>query len=262
MNLGDRMKAYEVQTQVLLSQKQDQCYVVRLDGKAFHSFTKQYNCSKPFDSILCDAMVWTAVKLCETVQNCVIGYTQSDEISLAWTLPTSETQHWFGGKVSKIVSVSASYATAFFNQCWGASHTMWWPPAIFDSRVFEVPIADVSNYFIWRVLDAKRNGISALAQANFPHKSLQNKSNSQMLKMLSDKGVKWEDLSSGQKFGFLVKKVQLPPSTLRIQQPMGGEEVVVIQRLEWQQTLASDDLTQLRAVVDKEVSSQTNCENL
>lgn len=89
----------------------------------------------------------------------------------------------------KIVSVSASLATAKFNELRPGKL------AFFDSRVFTIPDrAEVENYFIWRQQDATRNSISMAAQAYFSHKQLNGKSTGEMQDMLwSQHGINWND---------------------------------------------------------------------
>ena len=53
---------------------------IRLDGKAFHTFLKGFK--KPFDDIFIKTMQDTMRYLCQNIQGCVLGYSQSDEISL------------------------------------------------------------------------------------------------------------------------------------------------------------------------------------
>ena len=52
---------------------------IRLDGRAFHNVTK--NCLRPFDADLREVMCRVTTALIEEC-NAVIGYTQSDEITL------------------------------------------------------------------------------------------------------------------------------------------------------------------------------------
>lgn len=88
--------------------------IVRVDGRAFHTLTRQ--CEKPFDERLIDSMAQTAVALCQEIDGAQLAYVQSDEISVLgvdYVTPDSET--WFGGNVQKIVSVAASRATVAFN---------------------------------------------------------------------------------------------------------------------------------------------------
>ena len=42
----------------------------------------------------------------------------------------------------------------------------------FDARCFNIPKEEVANYFYWRQLDATRNSIQMVGQANFSHKEL------------------------------------------------------------------------------------------
>ena len=48
---------------------------IRIDGKAFHTFTR--GMMRPFDNILIKSMQETMKYLCENIQGCVLGYTQS-----------------------------------------------------------------------------------------------------------------------------------------------------------------------------------------
>ena len=74
--LGDRMKKYyEEVSKTRLVRRMP--VIIRLDGKAFHTFTRGLD--KPFDSDFNKAMQDTMKYLCENIQGCALGYTQSDE---------------------------------------------------------------------------------------------------------------------------------------------------------------------------------------
>ncbi len=91
------------------------------------------------------------------------------------------TQAWFGGNLSKIVSLSAAIGT------WRLNNLRPGKMVLFDSRAFTVPDNyEVANYFVWRQQDAKRNSISMRAQARFSHRELQGKNSADMLSMLSE----------------------------------------------------------------------------
>jgi tRNA(His) guanylyltransferase len=187
--LGDRIKGqYENRTRFYLPRRT--YTVIRLDGKSFHTLTR--GMTRPFDQSMVDAMDYTTMKLCEHVEGVVFGYTQSDEISLLLTdFATPTTQAWFDGNLQKLVSVSASIATAHFNQ---ALNSYWSQRvAYFDSRAFTIPdFIEVYNYFVWRQEDCIRNSISGTAQSRFSHKTLQGKKCSEMLEMLEQDGSPWE----------------------------------------------------------------------
>ena len=77
-SLGDRMKRYESVSKTMLMHRNPT--IIRIDGKAFHTFTRGF--IRPFDDVLIKSMQETTKYLCENIQNCVLGYTQSDEITL------------------------------------------------------------------------------------------------------------------------------------------------------------------------------------
>ena len=116
-SLGDRMKGYENIARNYLTCRIPT--IIRVDGKAFHTFTR--GMEKPFDRILMTTMQNTMKYLCENIQGCVFGYTQSDEITLVLTdYATITTDAWFGYNIQKMCSVSASMATLAFSNAYAA----------------------------------------------------------------------------------------------------------------------------------------------
>jgi tRNA(His) guanylyltransferase len=201
-SLGDRMKKFEDSYRVSLPPRMP--IICRIDGKAFHSYTKAFN--KPSDEKIIHAMTLTAGALVSKIQGAKIAYIQSDEISiLINNYETINTSAWFDNNLQKIVSVSASIATSTFNSSITHPKGML---ANFDSRAFILPKEDVVNYFWWRQVDARRNSISGYAQANFSHKLLQGKSSKQQLEMLKSQGIIWEDLPTHVKQGWCVSRKQ------------------------------------------------------
>lgn len=111
-SLGNRMKNYESINRTFLIPKMHT--VLRLDGRAFHTYTKPFE--KPFDDFLISTMDETAKYLCSKIQGAKFAYVQSDEITIYLSdNDEMETQMWYGGNIQKMVSVSASIATTKFN---------------------------------------------------------------------------------------------------------------------------------------------------
>ena len=208
-NLGDRMKEnYENRAKTQLLRRTP--VIIRLDGKAFHTFTRGFK--KPFDDILIEAMQQTMLTLCKEIQGCVLGYTQSDEITLVLTdYKNLETAAWFDYDIQKVCSVSASIATLAFNRSFAKQCALYalsystdinnahinsiYNGALFDSRCFNVPKEEVTNCILWRQQDAIRNSINSVGQTNFPHKELQGLSTDQILgKLLEEKQIDWNKL--------------------------------------------------------------------
>lgn len=214
-SLGDRMKKYESTTKTQLLGRTP--VIIRIDGKAFHTFSKRITqfdhtvkeSDTPFSVAMHICMVETTRQLVASIQNCVLGYTQSDEISLMlrdWD--THETQQWFGGSHQKMVSVSASIATAAFNfhaANIGFKQGTFADYAQFDSRVYNLPKEEITNYFVWRQQDASRNSVQMLGHHHFSQKQMHGKSNTAVQDMLMlEKGINWNGISTWMKRGTCV----------------------------------------------------------
>lgn len=242
-SLGDRMKSYEDCYRTHLPIRMP--VILRIDGKAFHSYTK--SCKKPVDEGLVECMNDTAIALCEKVQGCRLAYVQSDEISLLLTNYQSvDTQSWFDNNLQKMVSISAAVASVTFTEnsykIWGfcdnAEGTgfegMGYTSAIiksayFDSRAFVLPKEDVCNYFIWRQQDATRNSVQMLARSLYSHKECTDKNNSELQEMIFQKGINWNDCPVPQKRGRCIIKKTSPRTALN---PKTGEYMTT-DRSEW-----------------------------
>lgn len=225
-NLGKRMKEfYEQVPKTRLVRRMP--VAIRIDGKAFHTFTRGFQ--KPFDKVLMTAMQETTKYLCENVQGCVFGYTQSDEITLILVdYKELDTSAWFDYEVQKLCSISASMATMAFNKIFSTLvdeynccpessgvQANWYlaareKGAMFDARCFNIPKEEVTNLIYWRQLDAARNSIQMVGQANFSHKELQNKSCNMIQDMLHErKGINWNDFPTDCKRGAAVIKKKI-----------------------------------------------------
>lgn len=211
--LGMRMKEfYEEVPKTRLVRRMP--VAIRIDGKAFHTFTRGFQ--KPFDEILVNSMQDTMKYLCENIQGCVLGYTQSDEITLILVdYQNLNSCAWFDYEVQKMCSIAASMATMAFNKFFTKNVNYFEMTheyddtineycttlvnaaekgAMFDARCFNIPKEEVCNLIYWRQLDATRNSIQMVGQANFSHKELQNKSCNMIQEMLfAEKGINWND---------------------------------------------------------------------
>ena len=237
-DLGTRMKEfYEQVPKTRLVRRMP--VAIRIDGKAFHTFTRGFR--KPFDHILIKTMQETTKYLCENIQGCVLGYTQSDEITLILVDYQKLTSSaWFDYEVQKLCSISASMATMAFNKYFAenvANEILEYKTsmvsqcveiqqeikkyhdtlraavnkgAMFDARCFNIPKEEVTNLIYWRQLDAARNSVQMVGQANFSHKELQNKSCNMIQDMLHEqKGINWNDFPVDCKRGAAVIKKKI-----------------------------------------------------
>lgn len=202
-DLGNRMKEYENVSRFYLTRRLP--IIIRIDGTHFHTFTK--GLEKPFDIELTNAFWDMTKELTKEIPGCKLAYHQSDEVSFLITdFDKLTTSAWFDKNLQKLVSVSSSMASAWFNRFF-KTEGKGKKPAFFDSRVFVLPINEVVNYFIWRQNDATKNSVSMVAQHHFSHKSLQGLKSAQMQERLfSEKGINWNDLPVWQKRGVCIVK--------------------------------------------------------
>lgn len=223
--LGQQFKEHEAKWESALPSQVP--VIMRLDGKAFHTFTRGF--VKPFSSVLHNAMADTAAALCKEIQNARFAYTQSDEISILIYEQSDRSQPWFGNRIQKMCSVAGSLCANVFNDSLASQHLLAARDAMregmtdaqvrgeyfdkfkvgranFDVRVFSLPKEEVQDYFRWRQEDAVRNSVSMLAQAHFSHRKLHKKNRRDMLAMLQSKGISWKDLEDWKKSGSVIIK--------------------------------------------------------
>ncbi len=203
-DLGDRMKLYESQEagrrlMPLLP------VLARIDGRAFHAFTRGMD--RPFDARFSAAMVHTTLALVRDTGACM-GYTQSDEITLAWHSTTHQSQIWFDGRVAKMTSQLAAQATlAFYRRVLETMPEYADRLPTFDARVWSMPNrAEGANVFLWREWDATKNSVSMAASAHYSHKALQGKNSRDKHEMLHAKGINWNDYPAMFKRGSYVQR--------------------------------------------------------
>ena len=219
-DIANRMKEfYETVPKTKLIRR---CPVaVRLDMRAGHTFCRGF--MHPFDEIFIQSMQETAKYLCENIQGCVLSYQESDEISLILVdYKKLNSSAFFDYEVQKVCSITASMATMAFNKYfekrvddaynWNSTekeeklfdsyYKSIEKGAMFDSRCFNIPKEEVTNYIYWRQLDCIRNSVQMVGQANFSEKELHKKNRDQIKEMLiTQKGIDWDDLPAYQKYG-------------------------------------------------------------
>ena len=173
----------------------------------------------------------TMLSLCQSIQGCVFGYTQSDEITLILVdYETFSQEAWLNYEIQKMVSTAASMTTMYFNKiferktrefvmenCYLMDSNDGFSQeenpdkelrryikiyndavskgAMFDARCFNVPKEDVTNLIYWIQLDAIRNSIQMAARTHLSNAEVKNKTTKEMKQMLEQIGIIWEDYS-------------------------------------------------------------------
>lgn len=202
--LGDRIKRYESVSNPKLTPRSP--LFIRIDGKSFHTFTR--GLQKPYSQVLIDTMAHAAEETAKHLSGFKLAYIQSDEATFMLTdTDTLTTQGWFDYELNKVVSISASYFTAYFNEFWQMQQeevNQGPRLAVFDSRAFTVPAEDAPNVFIWRQRDWERNSIQMLARAHFSQRECHGKKIADLHEMLHEKGVNWAKISPQLKNGTFI----------------------------------------------------------
>lgn len=203
-DLGDRMKDYERHETGRRFLPMLPVYA-RIDGRGFSKFTKGMD--RPFDQRMTDAMIETTRYLVKET-NALIGYVQSDEISLAWKAADYTASIFFDGKITKMTSVLAAMATAGFTRA-----IRGWVPyedrfPAFDARVLQMPLDyEVANMFLWRAIDARKNAVSMATRAHYSPKQMHGQGRADMLDMLGKKGVDYDAYPVAFREGTFLRRV-------------------------------------------------------
>lgn len=179
---------------------------IRVDGKNFSKATRNIRRETPFNENFSDRMEATAQALLDHVEGAVLAYVGSDEVSVVFQDLGEAAEKWFGGRVQKIASVSASIATAAFNA--GGTPFQTSDPAFFDSKVFDLgPDRDtVEEYLQARRASFLKNSVSMVASHYFTHREVHSVSTRDRISMLSDAGHPWESFAPRDRFGTLFYK--------------------------------------------------------
>ncbi len=205
--LGDRMKMLERMESGRKFLPGLPVYA-RLDGKCFHSFTK--NLQRPFDKQMRNIMTEVTKYLVDET-NAVFGYTQSDEISLVFYAKEYKSQIFMDGRIQKMASLLSAYCTVKFNElavdAWPVKFQTGCNLPVFDCRVFQLPSkVEAMNSILWRVNDSVKNSVSMAASSVYSHKQLDGKSSSERQDMLMAKGINWNDYPGIYKEGVFIQR--------------------------------------------------------
>lgn len=215
---GQKYKGYEKAAQAILPE--GSYAVVRMDGKNFSNYTKRF--AKPYDEVFMEAMDATTRQLCATIPGVVLAYTQSDEISIVFSdLQNEKSQMWLGGKLSKILSLSAATCSALFIRQMGLSEDDSQIP-VFDARCHTLSGPDeIQEYTRWRRFDAQKNSVTMAANVLYSHSFLEGISSKERLGLLE--GSAYEKLPEGFYNGRLTYREQYVEEGFQVLQPAHKE---------------------------------------
>lgn len=212
---------------------------MRLDGKAFRTFTKQFD--RPYDYKFMDGMDAVGLHMVsKNLNGAMFAYVQSDEVTVFFTdLNGTKRTHLFnGGRVEKILSNTASVATGVFMKELPDVEGI----PVFDCRVFVLNNMDeVQEYMDWRRLDARKNSISMAASTLYSEKQLRGVSTRGRAELL--KGTRFERLPEGFFEGRLFVKRNRIEEISYIHGRTGKPQTVSTEIYYWANTVATRENT-------------------
>jgi tRNA(His) 5'-end guanylyltransferase len=222
MDIANRMKSYESDERLPKG-----AVIVRVDGRAFHTWVKRVKAVRPFDQHISSCMRWATYKVSEQMQGFKLAYTQSDESTFLISNLGEKEGAWFDYKAQKIASVTASLFTEAFN----AEFSMYasvslrpFVPAHFDARAFSIPVHDAANNFVWRQQDWYRNSVQMLGHHHMSHAKMQGLKAVEVRSiLLEDLGIDWAKLDDWQKYGAFIVPTEGPPLTTCV--PLSYDEI-------------------------------------
>lgn len=199
--------------------------MVMIDGRSFSRVVKN-KYEKPFSNTFINYMNEVAKYVCKNVEGCKFAYVQSDEITFVLTdFDTETTNAFFGNRLTKILSVVPSMASAKYNQlvfadlCDTPCSNTDLKQIILDAKLAEFDckawtcnnINDVYSYYLWRQIDCIRNSKQQTAQTWLSHKVLNGLDTDAQIKLLLDeKGIDWNQYENYKKYGrFLYKETEM-----------------------------------------------------
>lgn len=223
-SLKERMTELRGKYEVVLP---DAPYIMcMIDGKNFSRLIKN-KYQKPFDLRFMELMDKTAIYVCEEIQYACFAYVQSDEITFVFDNHSNGDchQNFFGNRISKLLSIIPSTATAKFNQEALKQFLETLPsstaieeyardnkPKVFDCKIWTADNwNDVYAYLLWRQNDCIRNSKQQAAQAYLSHKQLHGLDTDQQIALLKrEKEIDWWNAyTDGMRFGRFIFRDQV-----------------------------------------------------
>lgn len=227
MSLHDHMKSLEAPTKMTLDADY---FMLRVDGRAFHTWCKGF--AKPYDEAFMAGMDAVALALTKEISGAVAAFAQSDEVSvLIKNTPVGRKDirsPWFGGDVVKMTTIAASVASVTLTRLFPDKN-----PALFDARVMEIPVEDISRYFFWRQRDTIKNSVTMCAEFTLGKKVVLRKNTDERRQMLIEAGVPWDSAPAGFRMGRFVFPVRKRGTVTYVDKRTGQEQVAEREYLDW-----------------------------
>jgi tRNA(His) 5'-end guanylyltransferase len=234
----DEFKDAEAQLETLV--EPHHIYAIRVDGRSFKKYTKDLK--RPFDLKFMTAMDDAAVHLVKEVSGALFAYVQSDEITVFFSdLSNANSQLWFGGRLNKWISTTASLASVSLSRSFPDNM-----PATFDARAFMLKDMDaVRRYITWRRKDAFKNAITMAANCYHPHNFLMAQNTNARIALLEGTPHSIDLLPRGFRYGRLIMRHKTRSSVVMPAKDERPQERIMVDRYSWLTVTATEGVMSL-----------------
>lgn len=136
LKLKDRISGYEEAAQFKLLNRVP--LIITINGRSFSKVTSLLE--KPFSKEFAQCMYSCLIRLIQEIDGAVFGYSFNDEIVIVVRNDQNlETAAWYDNQIQKIVSITSSLVTLYFNNYANSIDMNVHGEAAFTAQVFAVP---------------------------------------------------------------------------------------------------------------------------
>lgn len=176
--------------------------IVRLDGVGFSrwvSFLKTKT-----DETLPIVFYDSVLPMFKKFNNVRMIYQASDEVNILFMRKRPNSQHAYGGKVYKLISIMPSFLTVQFNKNVLKYYNID-RPALFDARII-IPETqrDILDYFKWRWKFSVRNSVFSFAKECGFSKKVNGMTTNEVIEFLKKNNCDWYGVDKKVRYGQLI----------------------------------------------------------
>ena len=199
MKLDERMKNYVNAGQHHLTSKVP--VIVNIKGRSFYKiFTDIIKVKKDitpdevkrlYDTYLY-ILQYATISVIKETEAFKIAHVSENEVNIRLSdidINNVNMQSWYNYNVAKIISMVSGKFNTTFNK--SAPFEQLLEDYIFQVKCFNIPDIEVSNYFLWRIKDTRRNSLQDYCRQVFPLEEIHGKKTKELIRMLFRKDLDW-----------------------------------------------------------------------
>lgn len=213
MKLDERMKNYVDAGQHHLTSKVP--VIINIKGRSYNKMlidvlkVKTTMTEKEIRRLYNDyihCFCYSAISVIKEMEGFKVAYVGDNEISYLLSDNNHvDMQSWFNYNIFKIISIVSGKFNITFNKTSPFKTIL--EDQLFQVKCFNIPEIDISNYFLWRVKDNRRNSLQTYCRQFFSPEEIHGKSIHDLNRMLFKKELDWnEALTYAQRNGIFMQQ--------------------------------------------------------